>query len=538
MRRLSLVLCLALLSACTSDPDSAPSPGSSSAGSVGALPSPSLGGFTESEDVLDVAIPEPATLDPMRIQDPGSVLVARQLYEGLTAWDQTSETVVPAAAESWDVSDGGRRFTFLLRAGMTFHDGSPVTSKDFAYAFDRIARKENGAELAYALEGIEGFTDVNQEGAKTGLSGIKTPDDLTLVIDLTEPFMEFPAILTHPGLVPLSRTVVEQEDTFIEQPVGNGPFQIVEPWTPGAPVVLRRFDGFVRTPPLDGIRFFSFPDAAASWLGFVNGEFDVAEVPAGQVDAAAQTYGDRGYVPFLATYGFGMNLSSDHLDDRKLREAITKAIDRESIIQRIYKDTMTLPRGIVPSGMPGFLENVCGEVCEHRPDEAERIVDRLSRAQRKIRIDYTAGEPHDLLARTVRADLEAVGLEVSLHGYSFGKYIEILQSGNQQMYRLGWIAEFPTAHVFLDPLFSSDSPDNHSGFASEKVDRLLAQAEAEAAPGRRVQLYVAAEKEIMKTIPIAPIGTFLMHWAAQGSVEGIVFDVLGGFDAVDIKFTE
>src|SRR5919106_1896980 len=91
-------------------------------------PTPTPGVFEADADVLDVAISEPATLDPMRIQDPGSVLVARQLYEGLTRWDPTLEEVTPAAAQAWRVEDGGRTFVFRLRRGMTFHDGTPVTS--------------------------------------------------------------------------------------------------------------------------------------------------------------------------------------------------------------------------------------------------------------------------------------------------------------------------------------------------------------------------------------------------------------------------
>src|SRR5687768_13695677 len=99
--------------------------------SPGASESPA---FAAGDVVLDVAVTEPSTLDPMRIQDPASVLVARQIYEGLTAWDPRAEEVVPAAAESWKVSKGGRVFTFKLRPGMAFHDGRVVRAEDFLFA--------------------------------------------------------------------------------------------------------------------------------------------------------------------------------------------------------------------------------------------------------------------------------------------------------------------------------------------------------------------------------------------------------------------
>ncbi|MFP5297928.1 MAG: ABC transporter substrate-binding protein, partial [Actinomycetota bacterium] len=304
MRAKLLVAFLLLSAACTDAgppaPDRTASPSPTEAAVQPPTPSPTFTGFSEDHEVLDVAITEPFTLDPMRIRDPGSVLVVRQLFESLTAWDQASEQVVPAAAESWEVSRGGRRFTFRIRPGTTFHDGSPITSQDFAYAFNRIASKQNAAEIAYTLERVEGFTAVNQTGSSDRLSGIKTPDESTLVIDLSSPYYEFPAVLTHPGLVPLQRKHVEDEETFLTMPIGNGPFQMATPWSPGGEIVMQRFPGFVRTPPLDGIVFHPFPDAAAAYLGFVDEEFDVAEVPVGQTETAAEVYGDRGYVPFLA----------------------------------------------------------------------------------------------------------------------------------------------------------------------------------------------------------------------------------------------
>jgi len=494
--------------------------------------------FTEDDAVLDVAIPEPFTLDPLRLQDPGAVLVARQLFEGLTAWDPVNEKVIPAAAESWKTLEGGSAFRFELRQGMTFHDGSPVTADDFVFAFDRIAQKRNGSELAYTLEHIEGFDDVNGRGTAKHLSGLKAVDDLTLVITLDRRFVEFPTVLTHPALVPLSSKVVRDVDKFLSEPIGNGPFQIAEPWSPGDQVVLRSFAGFYETPTLDGIRFLPFPDSATSWLKFVQGDLDVAEVPAGQIEAAATEFGEAGFKPFLASYYFGLNLKSKQLKDRRLREAINRGIDRASIAERIYNGTMQAPRGIVPTGMPGFQENVCGELCDYSPEAAAALVEGLTKKNRQVTLEYTEGEPHKTVAKVVKQNLSAIGLDVTVKPYAFPKFLSRLRKNEHSMYRLGWIAEYPTPDVFLGSLFESDSPDNHSGFASTKVDKLLEEARSERSDGRRLQLYIEAEKAILKEIPIVPIGSFVSHWAAQKDVVGIGFDVTGGFDAVNVSLSE
>ena len=533
-----LLVAALLATACTPD-DADPGPAATSPGPLDGSPSASSPPpiFTETDAVLTVAIQEPSTLDPMRLQDPGGVLVARQLFEGLVRWDPVEEEVVPAAARSWKVSDGGRTFTFKLQQGMSFHDGTPVTSEDFAFAFNRIAAKGNASDLAYTLEDVRGFTEVNQLGDARAMSGIKTPDAETLVIELTGAYYDFPVVLTHPSLVPVPRSAVTDQDRFLTTPVGNGPFHIAQSWAPGDPVLLKSFLGFYDTPEIDGIRFLTYPDAAASWLPFINGDIDIAEVPAGEIQAAREAYGEQGFKPFLATYAFGLNIDSPQLDDVRVRRAINKAIDRDTIIRTVYRGTMAPARGIVPQGMPGFIENICVNLCEYQPDAAKEVVRDLKAKDRKVTVEFSGAEPHPQIARLVKKDLKAVGFDVQVRSYAFPKYLKRLRSKDHAMYRLGWIAEYPTADAFLAPLFDAQSPDNHSGFSSSKVDALLERARATASANKRVQLYISAEKAILDNIPIAPIGSFLTHWAAHARVQGFVFDQTGGFDAIGIELS-
>ncbi|HWC14441.1 MAG TPA: ABC transporter substrate-binding protein [Actinomycetota bacterium] len=539
-RAVAAACCVALLGAgCTQDRGDAiaerPSPAVTPTEPV-APPTPTVPPVFEPEDeVLTVAIQEPSTLDPMRLQDPGGVLIARQLYEGLTRWDPIEEEVLPAAAESWKVDEGGRRFTFKLRQGMTFHDGTPVRSKDFAFAFDRITRKSSASDIAYALEDVQGFAEVNQLAEARHLSGVRTPNPTTLVINLSEPFYDFPKLLTHPSLVPLPERAVARQDRFLTTPVGNGPFHIAQAWAPGDPVLLKAFVGFYETPELDGIRFQTFADAAASWLPFTNGDIDVAEVPAGEIEAAQEAYGDKGFVPFLATYSFGFNVRSDQLDDIRIRRAINKAIDRETIVQTVYRGSMQVPRGIVPVGMPGFQENICVGLCEFDPAGAKRIVSKLKRKDRSLTLEFSGDQPHPRVVRMVRRDLQAAGFRVKVRAFPFPKYLKRLRSGEHSMFRLGWIAEYPTPDAYLRPLFRSESSDNHSGIESAKVDRLLRRARATKSEGKRVQLYIEAEKAVLDVVPIAPVGSFVTHWAAQPEVVGLVLDQMGGFDAVNVE---
>jgi peptide/nickel transport system substrate-binding protein/oligopeptide transport system substrate-binding protein len=306
---------------------------------------------------------------------------------------------------------------------------------------------------------------------------------------------------------------------------------MAQTWSSGQPVVLKAFTEFSPTPRLDGIEFLPYSDASASWLPYLNGAIDVAEVPAGQISAAAKVYGDKGYQPFLAGYYLGLNVASPALKDLHFRKAIDRAVNRKRIASKIYKGTPQPPRGIVPQGMPGFQENVCFKLCDYSASAARRLVHKVPKKKRKVRLEYTLGPPHGAVAKAVKKDLEAVGIHVTVKGYRFKPYLRKLRTGKQEMYRLGWIAEYPDPDVFLSSLFASTSPDNHSGLSSSKVDKMLAKARAEPIEGVRVQDYIAAEKAILKHAPIVPIGSFVTHWAAQRYVDGIQFDQMGGFDA-------
>ncbi|MFN2525895.1 MAG: ABC transporter substrate-binding protein [Actinomycetota bacterium] len=490
--------------------------------------------FDPDDDVLTVAVGDPFSLDPMRAQDPASLLIARQLYEGLTRWDPIEEKVLPAAAESWTVSDTGTEFTFRLRAGLSFHDDSPVTARDFKYAFDRIALKANAAELAYILEPIEGFPLVNQLGVSDRLSGVRVVDDRTLIIRTVDPFYDLPAALTHPGLVPLQSAAVEDFESFLTAPVGNGPFRMAQRWVPGDPVLLRAFLGWPDTPELEGIAFLPYPTAATSWIQWLDGKIHVAEVPSGQVATAREIAGDEGFRTLLATYAFGLNSDSEPLTDIRVRRAINHAIDRDTIVATIFKGTLQPTRGIVPSGMPGFIENACVRLCRYSPDSARAVVDGLPASIRRLRITFSGGGVHRRVVRAVAKDLTAVGFHVRVQPLAFDRYLAHLASGEHQMYRLGWISEYPAPDAFLDDLFATDSEDNYSGFSSTAVDDLLERAHAEPSPNRRASLYEEAERLVLQAAPIVPIGTYASNWATRPEVQGIVFDQMGGFDAAAV----
>ncbi|MDQ3986061.1 MAG: ABC transporter substrate-binding protein [Actinomycetota bacterium] len=535
-----------VLGACTDRDDLAAGPEatvsvgeSPPTGTVTPSASPSPGGdlisaenpFSEEDEVITIAVKEPATLDPMLVEDKGSVLLVRQLYEGLTRWDAASEEVEPAAAESWQVKDKGATFVFKLSEGATFHDGSPVTARDFVFAFDRIAQRKNASDLAYLLQRVKGFSDVNAVGNTKHLAGLKAPNDQTLIIELTEPDYEFPFVLTHPGLVPLPSEAVSQQDEFLTEPVGNGSFQMAQEWDVGGHIFLESFDGAIQAPAVDGLRFIPYPESAASWLDFLEGQVDVSEVPIGQIPDAAERFGRDGFVDSLNTYSYGLNLKVKSLGNKNLRQAISRAVDRETIAQVVYKGLMEEPRGIVPPGMRGFTKDACTKLCDFSPPEARRLLRKVPRKDRRVLLQYPDEPPHDQVADLLSRNFRAVGLRVKREALEFKDFFGVLQDDDQSVFRLTWIAEYPAADAYLGALFESDSPDNHTGFSSPAVDSLLRKARGTKSSKKRTKLYRKAEEKVLAQAPIAPIGYFRIFWAARPNVSGFEVDSTGTFDA-------
>jgi ABC-type oligopeptide transport system substrate-binding subunit len=185
--------------------------------------------------------------------------------------------------------------------------------------------------------------------------------------------------------------------------------------------------------------------------------------------------------------------------------------------------------------MPGFSDDVCGELCEFDAPAARQLVRKLPEDQREVTLEYTREQPQKQVARRVRGYLQDAGLDVKLRAFPFNAYLERLSDGDQSMYRLGWIAEYADPDVFLSALFDSDSPDNHTGFDSKGVDSLLAEARRENDESARLRLYRRIEVEVIERVPLVPLGSFRMFWAAATRVQGAEFDVLGGFDAAPIS---
>lgn len=500
----------------------------------GVIGTPAPKSAAESE--IRIAIRQLTSLDPAHLNDPGALLVGRQIFEPLVTFDPKSLKLKPGLARSWDVLDQGTRFVFHLRAGVKFHNGQPVTAQDVVFSLNRLARRETASEVAFLLDQINGFHSVNQSGDVPDLQGVRALDPATVEIRLLASWYDFPYVLTSPATAPVPEgDVLAKGRGFGQHPVGAGPYRVEQAVERGSDVSLDAFPEYWGPKPsISKVTYLIYDQSATAWKDFRSGLLDVAEAPSGSISSAQAQYGKEGFSPVAATVYLGFNLSK--VPDIQVRRAVSLAIDRRSIAHDIYDNVLLPASGLVPPGL-GIPRGACSQDCRYNPRAAKLLLSQAypSGGPPAIGFDYQAGGPQDELARAIQEDLAAAGLSVAPRPTDLPGLFDRLDQGSQEMFRLGWAADYPLADWFLTPLFRSGSDDNYTGLDDPQVEALITQARSEPNRQKRLALYRSLEQRELRSLSIVPIGYFRNRFAASDRVGGFYADRLGGFQVSRLK---
>jgi peptide/nickel transport system substrate-binding protein/oligopeptide transport system substrate-binding protein len=487
--------------------------------------------------VLQVGVVGLPSLDPADARDPKAVMVVDQLFDTLVRDGGDDLQPGPELARSFEANPQQTMFTFHLAPGAHFDDDTPIRATDVKFTLERIARKGSDSPLVAQLESLTGFAAFHTAGTAPGLSGVETPDPSTVVVRLDRPFSSFPAVLGHPGFGIVSKAAVDRlGPAFRQTPVGSGPFRRVESAAPGR-LSLRRATAHNPEARVDGIDFVDFKDADAAYAAFRDGSVDVAPVPPARADDAAKDFGRRGMSPYIGLVFYGMNVKSPDLSDPRFRQAITLAIDRKEIVDNVYQGSVGLATGLVADGVPRRDGNACGDRCRHDPDRARALLAEAFPDGKipEVSIDHDDDATQAAVAQVIKTDLDTVGIPALLRPHPFADYGKFLVSGQQELFRLGWIADYPSPDGFLTPLFLSSSPDNLTGLASPEIDQTLASARAEPDPAKRLGLYLKAEQMVLDQYVVVPVAQLESRMVASSRVKGFELDPIGTFDGAAVS---
>lgn len=493
---------------------------------------------------------EPPTLDPAAAQDQNSFTVLGAVLEGLTRLDAEAR-VQPGVAESWTVSPDGKTYTFTLRKEAKWSNGDPVTAHDFEYAWKRVLdpNSEVPAPYAYQLYYLKNATAYNSGEAGADEVGVKALDDHTLQVELEHPtayFLKLTAFFTyfpvHKATVEANPAWAAEADTF----VSNGPF-IIKDWKHNESITLAKNENYYAKDEirLDEVRMVMIEESSTELNMYEKGDLDWAGRPLGEIptdmiptlredpDANLQIK------PIASSYYYVYNTTAVPFNNVKVRKALAMAIDRRLIVEEVTKGGQQPAYGFV-SGVTGlekpFREEVDDtqyfreDVEEAKKLLAEGLAELGLSSFPDVTLIYNEGEGHMKVATAI-ADMwrQNLGIEVKIESQEFGVLLNNRMNLNYQIARAGWGADYDDPMTFID-IFTSYSGNNDTGWASPAYDELVAKANAEQDPAKRMDYIVQAEKMLMDEMVILPIYYYTAIWMHKDYVKNVVIDYAGNID--------
>jgi oligopeptide transport system substrate-binding protein len=480
--------------------------------------------------------------DPGQVQTLDESQVTTAIYDGLTEFDYTDPTnpeLKGQVAESWEPNADASEFTFTIKPGQVFSNGDPVLPSSFRYAWNRNGLAEFASSYGYLIDYVKGGAAL-QDGTSTDLGDAVVADDtaMTLKVTLETPQADFPSIVSHPFFGPLPEKVVSQLADQTEWNkmimIGNGPFKMEAPANEQE-VVLVRNDSWAgdvlgnTRAKLDKIIFKISADQSSAYTDFEAGNLDTATIPSGQYADAMAKYGNTVDSPQLASYYFQFGWTIPELAGEKnvkLRQAMSLAIDREEINQKVYEGVRPTATGIAPPGVPGYKEGLC-EYCSYDLDQAKSLLEEWKAAGNTltpVTIDFNSGQGHEDVVAIVQENLKALGIETTTNPIS-SQYFKTMADGGCHFCRTGWVGDYPTYGNFSFDLFSTASVggNNTGSFSDPAYDAILAQAQAEVDDTKRGELYQQAELYLLNTVTAAvPINTYVGDQVYADNVLGYV----------------
>jgi oligopeptide transport system substrate-binding protein len=478
---------------------------------------------------------EPGSLDPAQAVDSFSAELLDDLYEGLIAESPDGE-LLPGVAESWTVDATGTQYTFQLRKGAQWSNGTPVTAQAFEAAWRRVLDPKSASPVADNLRVIRGADAIIHGRASPETLGVSSPRNDLLIVNLEKPAPYFLQLLTHTSTFPVySDAAAKSHDPKVW--VSNGPY-VLSNWTPGGTLRLPKNEHYWdrRKVPIEVIEYVPVSDENAEMTQYRADQLDLTQgVPTALLAVLRRDRPTEFHsAPFLATAYYALNLRRGPLRDSvDLRQSLAMAIDRKVLLQTLLPYGQQPAYGFLPPGTLNY--NPQSWDWKSLSDEA-----RIQEARRLYAsAGYTAKKPLHLtllfntntnikqLAIAIAAMWkETLGIQIDLVDEEYRVFLQSRKDPSRwDVVRLAWAADYNDAVNFLDT-FRSGSANNDAGYSDKKYDALLDDAATAVDPQKRRALLESAERLMLADYPIIPIYFFTSHRLIRPYVKGEVANPL------------
>ena len=463
---------------------------------------------------------DPPTLDPHLASDTTSAGIVNEVYGGLVTLSLDYQPALDLA-ETANISEDGLTYTFVLRENAKFHDGKPVTAHDVKWSIERATDPDTLSTTAQTYLGdIVGVDDklCTSEQQAEGkcqqadeVSGVRVIDDRTVEFTIDAPKTYFLAKLSYPTAFVLDQEQIENNEDWLEQPNGTGPFRLGT-YNIGELIILERNELYHLGPPhLDSIQMIL--SGGSAMIMYENDEIHLTGV--GTDDLPRLLDPDDPLNPELhrsaqdfAVFYVGLNAAEPPFDDPKVRQALNYAVDLQSIADNVLDGRVSPSTGVIPPGFPSFNENL--RSYEYNPDLARELLSESAYGDALAGGDFPritltiAGSFGAAVPQYLEVMLEqwrTLGIEIDIQQTEWATFLQDVNEEKYQMFTLGWVADYPDPQNFLDVLFHSESDNNHINYGNSEVDRLLEEARTELDRERRFEIYNQAEQMILDDAP-------------------------------------
>ncbi|HEY4376942.1 MAG TPA: ABC transporter substrate-binding protein [Acidimicrobiales bacterium] len=496
---------------------------------------PTGGTFTDYAWDSDAA--DNTSFDPGVNQTLNLAQVTTSIFRGLTNFDfskKCSPVLKGDVAASWKANSDATQYVFKIKPGRVFSNGEPVLPHNFKQAWTRAGSKDLASPYGYLINYVKGGAALLAGTSKT-LPGVIADDkNLTLTVKLASPNADFAAIVSHSFFSPISDADMKNPKTakagwgFAGATIGNGPYMLSSAPAPDQDITLvpnPKWQGNVYGDTkvhLAKIIFKATTDVPTAYQAFDSGQGDDSIIPPGQYAAAEKKYPNNTVKdPNMGTYYFDIGAVPELSGPKnlELRKAISLAINRVEINNKVYEGSRTISTGITPPGIPGYAPDLC-QYCHFDLTAAKQHLAKWEAAgntiSSPIKLEYNPGGAHQTVAEIMQADLKAAGIASKLDPLAQDYFVDVAKPGACNVCRSGWYADYPTYGNFMVDLFSKASIDgnNFGRYDNPEFEKAIAKAQAETDATKRGLDYQAAEKILLNV----DVTTIPLNWYNGGNV--------------------
>ncbi len=471
---------------------------------------------------------EPQTLDPHRYNLRLEETILTDLFLGLTAMDARGN-IGPGAAESWRTSEDGLIWTFQIRNGLKWSDGEPLDANDFVFAFRRLLDPNTAASLAYFMYPLKNARAVNAGELPVEALGVAATDDLTLVVELEEPYPHLPERLLYPTAFPVPQQVISSRgDDWVkaENWVSNGAY-VLEEWRPQSHVALRANPHFHEDVAIRTARYLPLANEQNAYNRYRAGEAHaIGGFPSNELERVQENMAEHLRVsPLLSMIYLVFNTTEPPFDDARVRQALAIVVQPAVLTDKVQRTGNFPEQGFVPQLVDDYAAPRAAHLdlpTSTRTDAARELLAAAG---------YGAGNPLEVTLRyydegdgkrtnlAIASFWRQIGVTTRLHHTELKVHFSDLRQGDFEVAQAGWIGENNPGH-YLDLLVTDAGGVNYGRYSNPAYDKLMNEARQQADIERRNQLMGEAEALAMTEHPVVPLYSIAVRRLVHPDLKG------------------